>query len=195
MSSNRMAVVALFVLAGTAVAEKRWVPPPPAPKRPAALAPVRDRAEPPLKVEVAFPGAPAQPVGAVSSARGATLRLNTPGEYHGGAALTFKSAPPMRFTLRLTRMSGYDLESLAVSSGSLSLAVGQVSASPTTRYFDAAGRAQDGPERAAYAVLARRWDGDEVDVAVRRAPGAALGKVLNVSWRSDLGHGRFLGAP
>ena len=33
----------------------------------------------------------------------------------------------------------------------------------------------------------------ELDVEVRRAPGAALGKALTVSWTSNLGYGRFLG--
>jgi hypothetical protein len=31
-----------------------------------------------------------------------------------------------------------------------------------------------------------------VDVEVKRAPGAALGKELTVSWRGDLGRGRGL---
>jgi hypothetical protein len=86
-------------------------------------------------------------------------------------------------------MPGYDLGSLTVSSGSLALAVGRVTAGAATKYFDAAGREQAGPELAAYAVTARRYAG-EVDVEVRRTPGAALGKALTVSWQCDLGHGR-----
>jgi hypothetical protein len=68
-----------------------------------------------------------------------------------------------------------------------------VSGSGTTKYYDARGRAQAAPEGAAYTVTARRWDG-ELDVEVKRAPGAALGKALTVSWKGNLGYSRgFLG--
>src|SRR5262249_38961590 len=103
------------------------------------------------------------------------------------AALTFKGgAPPMRLTLTLAQMQQDDLGSLTLTSGKLSLQLGRVTAAPTTRYFDASGREQPGPERAAYTVTARRYNG-EVDVEVRRAPGAALGKQLTVSWTYDAG--------
>jgi hypothetical protein len=95
----------------------------------------------------------------------------------------------MRFTMRLARMHELDLEKLSLTSGRLSLDIGPVTASPTTRYFDARGRAQDAPEGAAYTVTARRWGGGEVDVEVRRAPGAALGKALTVNWRCNLNWG------
>src|SRR5262249_27803145 len=97
-------------------------------------------------------------------------------------------APPMRLKLTLAQMQQYDLGSLTLTSGKLSLQVGRVSSSPTTRYFDASGREQSGPERAAYTVTARRYNG-EVDVEVKRAPGAALSRRLPVGWTYDVGHG------
>jgi hypothetical protein len=158
----------------------------PAPKRPAAKAPVSDPAEPPLNVEVSSGNSG---VAVASGARGAAVRFSTPGSWQGSAGVTFKNAaPPMRLTLTLARMPNYDLQSLTLVSGNLSLAVGPVSAGATTRYYDAKGKAQGAPEGAAYTVTARRWDG-ELDVEVRRAPGAALGKALTVSWQGNLNYG------
>jgi hypothetical protein len=185
MQSSRLAVAALMagvVLAGAARGEKMPVPTQPAPKRPASLAPVNDPAEPPLSAEVSSGGSG---LTVASSARGTTLKFNTPGTWQGSAALTFKRSAPMRFTLTLAQMPSYNLEALTLTCGKVSLAVGPVSAGATTKYYDAKGKAQDAPEGAAYTVTARRWDG-EVDVQVRRSPGAAL----TVSWRSDLGWGR-----
>jgi hypothetical protein len=192
-----LAALAPVLLTGTRLREIAPVSSP-APKRPAAKAPASDPAEPPLKIEARYGAVPVpeqarQAVAVASSARGTRLTLNTPGGWQGQASLTFKGcAPPMRFTLTLARMPSYDLGSLTLVSGKLALAVGPVSATPTTRHFDAAGRAQKAPEGAAYTVTARRWDG-ELDVELRRAPGAALGKALSVSWQSNIGHGHFLG--
>jgi hypothetical protein len=188
MKSSNLAVAALVAgvaLVGAARAKDIAVLAPPAPQRPAGKALVNDPAEPPLNVE----GAAA----VTGSARGTRLTLNTTGSSQGQAGLTFKNAaPPMRFSLTLAKMPSYNLETLTLSSGNLSLSVGPVSAGPTTRYFDASGRPQDAPERAAYTVTATRWAGGEVDVEIRRAPGATLGKALTVTWKSDLGHGRGL---
>ena len=130
-----------------------------------------------------------RPVAVAAGPRGTTLTLDTPGSWQGRAALTFKgSVPPMRLALRLMKMPNYDQEVLTLTSGSLSLAVGPVTAGVTTRYFDARGRAQDAPEGAAYIVVARRWEG-EVEVQVRRSRGVALGKNLTISWRSNVGYG------
>jgi hypothetical protein len=148
--------------------------------------PVSDPAEPALKAEATF-GGPAQPV----TVAGTALKVNTSGAFQGSGSLTLPGAAPMRVKLTLAQMPNYDLETLTVTSGNLSLAVGRVSSGTTTRYFDAAGREQAGPEFAAYTVTARRYAG-EVDVEVRRAPGATLGKELTVSWRGDLGRGRGL---
>ena len=93
----------------------------------------------------------------------------------------------MRLTLTLAQMQQYDLGSLTLTSGRLSLRLGRVTATPSTRYFDASGREQKAPERAAYTVTARRYNG-EVDLEVRRAPGAALGRQLTVGWTYDAGH-------
>jgi hypothetical protein len=157
----------------------------PAPKKPAGTAPVSDPAEPAPKVELSSGGSG---LSVASSARGTAVKFRTTGAWQGSAGLTFKGAPPMRFTLTLAQMPAHDLASLTVVSGSLSLAVGPVSASATTKYYDARGRAQAAPEGAAYTVTARRWDG-ELDVEVRRAPGAALGKALTVSWQGNLNYG------
>jgi hypothetical protein len=185
MQSSRLAFVALaaVALAGAARGKEIAPVPQPAPKRPPAKPLVSDPAEPPLKVEVSSGGSG---VAVASSARGTAVRFDTPGGWQGSAGLTFKDgAPPMRFSLTLAKMRSYDLESLTLVSGSLVLAVGPVSAAPTTRYYDARGRAQNAPERAAYTVTARRWDG-ELDVEVKRAPGAALGQALTVSWKCHL---------
>src|SRR5262245_17673438 len=110
----------------------------PAPKRPAAKAPVSDPAEPPLTVEVSSGGSA---LSVASSERGAALKFNTPGSSQGSAGLTFKNAAaPMRFTLTLAGLPSYDLQSLTLVSGKLALAVGPVSATPTTKYYDARGR-------------------------------------------------------
>jgi hypothetical protein len=187
MQTSRLALAALAALAvvGTAGAYLGELAPvtSPAPKRPPTKALVSDPAEPPLKVEVSADGSG---VAISSGPRGAAVRFNTPGSSQGSAGVTFKNAaPPMRFTLTLANMPNYNLESLTLVSGGLSLAVGPVSAGGTTKYFDARGRAQEAPERAAYTVTARRWDG-ELDVQVRRAPGAALGQALTVSWKCHL---------
>jgi hypothetical protein len=202
-----MAIVAAAV-AGAGFSPRVAVVPVPAPKRPVGKAPVADPAEPAMTVQATYDdqapgGAPriprggrggwtGRPVAVAAGPKGATLTLDTPGLWQGWAALTFKnSAPPMRLTLRLAKMPNYDLESLTLSSGTLSLAVGPVSASVTTKYFDARGREQDASEGAAYTVTARRWDG-EVEVEVRRSRGASLGKELTVAWKSHLRHGRGL---
>src|SRR5262245_4197373 len=99
----------------------------PAPKRPPAKAVVSDPAEPPLKAEVST-GGPSKPV----TAAGTTVKFDTPGSSPGTATLTFKGAAPMRFSLTLAKMPSYDLGELTLSSGSLSLAVGQVTGSPST---------------------------------------------------------------
>lgn len=180
-----LAALAPFVLTGAYLRELSIISVP-APKRPPAKALGSDPAEPPLKVVASSAGdGPA----VTSSARGTVVKCSTSGGSRGSAALTFKNAaPPMRFTLTLAKMPNYDLASLTLVSGTLSLAVGPVSASPTTKYYDARGRAQAAPEGAVYTVTARRWDG-ELDVEVRRAPGAAMGKALTVSWRSNLNYG------
>jgi hypothetical protein len=186
MTTRRLAVAALAaaVFAGPAGALRFPAPASPAPPRPAGAAPVSDPSEPQLSAEVSSGGSG---LTAASSARGTALKFSTAGAWQGSAALTFKGcAPPMRLTLTLAQMQRYDLETLTLTSGRLSLPVGRVTATPTTRYFDASGREQADPERAAYSVTARRYDGGEVDVEVRRSPGAALGKELTVSWRSHL---------
>lgn len=181
-----------LALAASAEAKKRiFIPAPPAPP---AKAPVGDPAEPPLRAEVAyddFGRKPAVPGGAlvtaVASAKATTLTLDTPGRYRGSARLTFKqAAPPMRFTVRLARVQEMDLDELTVSDGRLNLPVGRVTATQTTKYFDAMGRGQKEPDRAAYAVTARRWGGGVVEVRLRRAPGAALSREVVVSWRGQI---------
>jgi hypothetical protein len=187
-----LASLALALAAGAAEAEKRrFVPVPPAPP---AKAPVGDPAEAPVTAEVAYDDfgvapapVPGKRVTAVSSAKATTLTLDTPGWYTGSARLTFKgAAPPMRFTVRLARVHEMDLDKLTVSAGRLNLSLGRVSASATTRYFDAMGREQKAPERAAYTVTARRWGGGVVDVQLRRASGAELSREMTVSWRGAL---------
>jgi hypothetical protein len=205
MKSSRLAVMALaatVLLTGPAFGLRYLVQGPPAPKRPADKPPVSDPAEPPMTVLASYDdkapdGAPriprggrtGRPVAVAGGPKGVTLTLDTLGTWQGWSTLTFKNAaPPMRFTLRLAKMPSYDLGALTLASGNVSLTVESVSASPTTRYFDAKGRALKGPEGAAYTLTARRWDG-EVDVEVRRAPGAALGKELTISWKSRLVYG------
>jgi hypothetical protein len=207
MQSRTLTLTAL-VLAGAALAETPKHRIVPAPKRPAALAPVSDPAEPPMTVGVHYDVNPpgrfvartgrnasvARTLTVAGGARGTTLTLDTPGWRQGWATLTFKgAAPPMRLTMRLARLQELDLEKLTVSSGRVSLHVGPVTATPSTRYFDAMGREQKAPEGAAYTVTARRWGGGEVDVEVRRAPGAALGRELNVSWQAKVGLEQGLG--
>jgi hypothetical protein len=152
-----------------------------------------DPAEPPLQVEMdAASHAEARTgiggkVKVTSSARGTTLNVPTTGGYSGIARLTFKSgAPPMRFTVRLSRVPNYDLQSLSLTSGSVTLQVGGVSTSATTRYFNAKGQEQQGATGAAYTVTARRGDNNQVDIELRRAAGAALGKTVSISWQSNL---------
>jgi hypothetical protein len=194
MKSISLALVALTAVALSGVAAGgfgRVVPlTSPAPKRPQPQAAVSDPAEPALKVETSLAGAG---LSVASSARGTVLKLNTPGGWQGTAGLTFKDGPPpMRLTLTLVKMPSYDLESLTLVSGKLSLSVGPVSAAGTTKYYDARGRALKAPEGAAYTVTARRWDG-ELDVEVKRAPGAAMGQALTVSWKSSLNYGGGFG--
>src|SRR5262245_31808099 len=195
MRTGRLAFVALAVtvaLAGAAQARGYYLgrgrplrTPAPAPPRPAGQAVVSDPAEPQPAAELTSGGSG---LTVASSARGTALKFNTSGAWQGSAGLSFKKgAPPMRLTLTLAQMQQYDLGSLTLTSGKLSLQLGRVSSSPTTRYFDASGREQAGPERAAYTVTARRYNG-EVDVQVKRAPGAALGKQLTVGWTYDVGH-------
>ena len=199
MRGSMLAVAAAVILAGAAPGERCLLRPlsQPASKRPAGLTAVADPAEPPMAVQAscdegglrppqsAWAG---RPVAVAAGPKGTTLTLETPTWTQGRAALTFKNAaPPMRFSLRLLKMPPYDQEAFTLTSGTLSLAVGPVSASVTTKHFDARGREQRGPEGASYTVTARRWDG-EVEVEVRRSRGAALGKELVVGWRSDLGY-------
>jgi len=157
-----------------------------------------DPAEPPMQVEMTSAayhtrgGVNPQKVAVSSGARGTVLKLPTTGAYTGSAELTFKnSAPPMRFRIELTGLQSYDLSSLTLTSGSVSLAVGQVGTGGTTRYFDAKGKAQEGGEGAAYTVTAKRRDNGQVDVELRRAAGAKLGKSVSVSWQSQLDHIRW----
>jgi hypothetical protein len=188
-----LAALAAVAAAGAGFGPLVVVPASPAPKRPAGQALVADPAEPPVAAQVSFPdnGVAGRTVAAVSGPSGATLTLDTPGAWQGRAALTFKgAAPPMRLTLRLAKMPNYDLESLTLTSGRLTLAVGHVTASVTTRYFDARGREQGAPEGAAYTVTARRYDG-EVEVQVRRSRDGALGKELGVRCKGRLGHVRM----
>jgi hypothetical protein len=183
--------------------------PKPVVKEDAKSAAVNDPAEPPLKVEVSFSndvnarfigearggrlvrgGRAGQKVEVASSARGTVLTLNTPGGWQGSANLTFKdSAPPMRFTMRLTRVPNYDLSSLTLTSGALSLQAGNVATggAVTTKYFDAKGNARDSAEGAAYTVKARRKSNGDVELQLQRGPGAALDKAMSVSWASSFG--------
>jgi hypothetical protein len=152
-----------------------------------------DPAEPPLQVEMSADGyystgqAGARKVTVASSARGTTLTLPTSGSYSGSARLTFKNtAAPMRFTTRRTGLPNYDFSSLRLSSDSLSLEVGQVGTTATTRYFDAKGRPQDSATGASYTVTAKRGDNGQVNVELRRAAGATLGKNLTIQWASAM---------
>src|SRR5262245_2316839 len=133
-----LAALAALVAVGMTGAGLYIVPPAatsPAPKRPPAKAIVVDPAEPQLNVDLSFGPTAAKQVTAART----TLKFDTPpGSWQGSAGLTFKNgAPPMRLTLTLAKMQNFDLRSLTISSGSLVLAVGQVTGSPTTRYFDA----------------------------------------------------------
>src|SRR5262245_57889636 len=122
MQSSRLAVAALaaaVVFTGTALACRGRAPDHPAPPRPAGTALVSAPAGPSVNVEGAATIA--------GSARGTRLTLNTTGASQGSAGLTFKNAaPPMHFTLTLAQMLNYNLESLTLSSGRLSLEVGAV---------------------------------------------------------------------
>jgi hypothetical protein len=116
------------------------------------------------------------------SARGTTLTVNTPGSWNGSAKLTFAGAPPMRFMVKLARMPNTDLDDLKLTSGSLTLPIGPLTAATTTRYFDAKGKAQAAPEGAAYTVTARRSGDTAVVIQLRRSPGARLDRALTVTW-------------
>jgi hypothetical protein len=194
MTSRRLLLAALVLAVAPAAVEAKKRPFVPAPPAPPAKAPVGDPSEPPVWAEVAYedfgrapPLAHGNRVTAVSSAKATTLTLDTPGWYTGSARLTFKgAAPPMRFTVRLARVHEMDLDKLTVSAGRLSLSLGRVSANGTTKYFDAMGREQKAPERAAYTVTARRFGGGVVDMQLRRAPGAELSREMTVSWRGAL---------
>jgi len=205
--------VALSAASGEAPVQlQRGIAARPGAPGPAEKAPASDPAEPPLKVEVSYssPGAGGPGVGGMAprgiavrgpgaaagassvsvatGAKGTTLTLSTPGSYRGTGKLTFKnSAPPMRLTLRLEGMPNQDLGELTLGSGALKLAVGAVGAGPTTRYFDARGKAQEADSGAAYTVTARRRGDGTVDVLLRRSPGAALGKELTLSWGAGVG--------
>jgi hypothetical protein len=127
-----------------------------------------------------------------SSARGTTLTLNTPGAWQGAANLAFKDgAPPMRFSLKLARMPGMDLQSLSLKSGPVTLQVGQVGTSATTKYFNAKGQEQQAATGAAYTVKAERRANGDVDVHLQRGAGAALAKTMTVSWVGNTGGGRL----
>jgi len=159
-----------------------------------ATATSSDPAEPPVQVEMTDSnlytprgGLAAHKVEVTSGAKGTTLKLPTSGSYTGSASVTFKnSAPPMRFKMELSRMPSYDLSSLTLTSGSVSLSVGQVGTAGTTAYFDAKGKAQESSAGAAFTVTAKRGDNGQVDVELRRAAGAKLGKSVSVSWQSNI---------
>jgi hypothetical protein len=158
-----------------------------------------DPAEPPMQVEMRSNSSPygravngGQKVEVASCARGTTLKLPTSGGYNGSASVTFKnSSPPMRFKMELSRMPSYDLQALTLTSGTVSLQVGAVSSSATTRYFNAKGQEQESSTGAAYTVTARRGDNGLVVVELRRAAGATLGKSLSISWQSNLNNIEF----
>src|SRR5262245_25531525 len=105
---------------------KVWIrekAPPPTGAEGKSSATASDPAEPPVKVEATFTNGAGQ-VSVDSGARGTTLKLATPGGWGGSAQLEFKGcAPPMRFAVRLSRMPDADLESLTLSSGTVSLQV------------------------------------------------------------------------
>jgi hypothetical protein len=165
-----------------------------------AAAASTDPAEPPVQVEMTSPGyyaragaAGGQKVEVTSGARGTTLKLPTSGAYTGSASVTFKnSAPPMRFKMQLSRLQNYDLQTLSLTSGSVTLQVGSVSTSATTKYFNAKGQEQDTAVGAAYTVTAKRGDNGQVDVELRRAAGATLGKSLTIQWGSAIGKYRLI---
>lgn len=188
------------------------------PQQAKAVVPASDPAEPPVQVEVnygnagvvmagrggiaapagravvrgraAAPAAAGQAVKVASGARGTTLTLETPGAWQGTANLTFKSAPPMRFTTKLTRMPAYDLQTLNITSGTMTLQVGNVGANATTKYFDKKGQALESGTGAAYTVRAKRTANGEIEVDLRRGAGAALGKAVSLSWAANLNQGR-----
>jgi hypothetical protein len=162
-------------------------------KRKAAqlLAAIKGNDEPdpesPMRVRLSYPGAlfecraPAPSDSEVASGpKGTTIRVPTYGLGAGSANLTFQNcAPPMRFTVTLTGAQGSDLSRLTLSSGSLTLAVDGVG----TTSFDARGRPCEREEGAAFTVRVERGAGGEVQLHVRRGPGAALGKAVSVRWQ------------
>jgi hypothetical protein len=160
-----------------------------------------DPAEPPLQVEVKYTGAftgsrvgapPGQKIAVGSGARGTMLTVPSHHGTDGTVELTFKnSAAPMRFTTRLTGMPPYDLSTLSLTSGSLTLQVGSLGTAATTAYFDSKGRVQEGAAGAAYTVTAKRGENGQVDVELRRAAGAKLGKSVSISWQSNLDNIRW----
>src|SRR5437763_1636829 len=77
------------------------------------------------------------------------------------------------------------LSALTLSSGSVSLAVGQVTTGATTKYFDSKGRAQESSVGAAFIVTAKRGDNGQVDIELRRGAGAKLGKSVSLSWQGQ----------
>jgi hypothetical protein len=117
------------------------------------------------------------------------LTVPTQPSWQGSTHLSFKnSAPPMCFTTRLTGMPNYDLTKLRLSSGSVTMQIGPVRTTAATRYFNARGQEQDGPTGAAYIVCAKRGENGQVDVELRRAPGATQGKSLSLTWHSTDDH-------
>lgn len=159
--------------------------------------------EPPVKVEAslnaaaggrATRGVTAGAVETTSGPAGTKLKLATHGSMSGSWSLDFKSGPPpMRFTLTLTRMPNYDLSTLTLTSGKLSLPVGRVSTAAATKYFDAKGREQAGAAGAAYTIQAKRTSNGDIDIQLRRGRGAALEKSLGLSWESEYGVRRLGG--
>src|SRR5262245_1827088 len=134
MKTGRLALVALatvVALAGAARA-KRIVPAggfgpgplgTPAPPRPAGAAAVSDPAEPQPSAALTAGGSG---LTVASNAKGTTLKFSTGGAWQGSAGLSFKNgAPPMRLKLTLAQMQQYDLGSLTLTSGKLSLQVGR----------------------------------------------------------------------
>jgi len=154
----------------------------------AALKAARPDPEPTLRVRLSYPGglfecrAPGPCEAEVESGpKGATIQVPTYGLGAGSANLAFENcAPPMRFTVALTGAQSSELSQLTLTSGPLTLALDEVG---VTRAFDAKGRPRQREEGAAYTVRATRSASGEVELHVRRGPGAALGKVVRVGWR------------
>lgn len=159
-----------------------------------------DPGEPPLQVEMTTPfagrgfgpNAAGTKVEVTSGPRGTMLKVPTNGSWSGSTSLKFKNtAAPMRFTVQLTGLPQYDLQSLSLTSGSVTLQVGSVGTGGATKYFDAKGKEQQGATGAAYTLTAKRGDKGQVDLELRRAAGGTLGKDLSLTWQSNIEHIKF----